>query len=586
MPKRFLWVLTRSMLLLTLLAISACVPADDQAADLLVTNGRVYSLNWGEPSAEGEPAPDAPYDEGWHPDAEAVAVKHGRVIFVGTSAEAQQFRGTRTRVLDVDGATVLPGFVDTHVHIAELGRLQHQVDLLGVETEAEAIERVAERARGVPPGEWIIGWGWDEGEWANRYPTSGALTDAFPENPVVLRSLHGFAVWGNRMALNEAGITAETPDFDGGRILRDSQGVPNGVLLDRAVPMLIDAIPVETPEQTRSYVLAGSQTMAVDGYVAIHEAGAGSDLMRAFTELRDSGELPVRVYAMLRARDEALCREWQQRGPSHDHPMLVARSVKAFYDAALGSRGARLLEDYSDTPGHRGVSGSEYGFDSELVADMMRAGFQVGVHAIGDAGNRETLEFIEGQIAVDPHSEKLRHRIEHAQVVHPEDFSRFADASIVAAMQPPHCVEDMSWAEDRLGPERTKGAYAWRTMRRAGVALAFGSDLSGSDHSIFYGLHSAITRQDKNHTPPGGWYPEQAMTPEEAVRGYTSWAAYAAHLDELTGVLRPGMWADISIIDLDPFVVGESDPGRLLDGRVVATIVDGKIAHQTMTGGS
>ncbi|MCP4897145.1 MAG: amidohydrolase family protein [bacterium] len=569
------------ILLASLVVLGACAPASDDEADLLIVNGRVYTLTWDEPLPDGAIAPNAPHDEnGWHPDAEAVAVTDGIIVFVGTTADAEAYRGRTTQVIDASGATVVPGFVDSHVHIAELGRLEVQVNLLDVHTEEEAIQRTINKVGDVTPGEWIIGWGWDEGEWANRYPTADRLSEAFPDNPVVLRSLHGFAVWGNRMALDAAGISADTEEISGGRILRNADGSPSGVLLNRATPLLIGAIPAETPEQTKAYVLAGLTKMAKDGYVAIHEAGAGTNIMAAFEALEAEGKLPTRVNAMLRSRDEALCRRWLEKGPSSDNPMLAVRTVKAFYDGALGSRGARLIEDYSDRPEHRGVSGSTYGFDEVLVGEMMQAGFQVGIHAIGDAGNRETLDFIESQIVIDSATRELRHRIEHAQVVHPDDFIRFKNDRIIAAMQPPHCVEDMPWAEDRLGPERVKGAYAWRTLRTLEVPLAFGSDLTGSDHNVFYGLHSAITRQNKDHQPPGGWYPEQSMTAEEALRGYTSWNAFAAHWEHLTGKLQPGMWADISVVDIDSLVVGETEPGRLLDGKVLATVVAGKVVFQ------
>jgi predicted amidohydrolase YtcJ len=260
--------------------------------------------------------------------------------------------------------------------------------------------------------------------------------------------------------------------------------------------------------------------------------------------------------------------------------MLITRSVKAYYDGALGSRGARLLEDYSDRPGHRGVAGGDYGFDMELVAELMRSGFQVGIHAIGDAGNRETLDFLSSVIASDPETRPLRHRIEHAQVVHPDDFERFSELNVIASMEPAHCVEDKTWAEDRLGPHRARGAYAWRTLRRAGARLAFNSDLIGSDHDIFYGLHSAITRRDKHLQPPEGWYPEQAMTPEEAVRGYTIWGAYAAGLDNEMGTLEVGKWADITVMDIDPLVVGDNMPEKLFEGNIVATIVGGAIVYE------
>ncbi len=211
---------------------------------------------------------------------------------------------------------------------------------------------------------------------------------------------------------------------------------------------------------------------------------------------------------------------------------------------------------------------------------MMRGGFQVGIHAIGDAGNRETLDFLAGVVAEAPDSRRQRHRIEHAQVIHPDDFQRLATLDVIASMEPPHAVEDKTWAEERLGPERVRGAYAWRTLRRAGARLTFNSDLSGSDHRIFYGLHAAITRRDKQRQPPGGWYPEQNMTPEEAVRGYTVWSAYAAHWDAETGILAAGRWADLTVMDVDPLKLGETDPGALLDGKIVATIVAGEVVHR------
>jgi predicted amidohydrolase YtcJ len=321
--------------------------------------------------------------------------------------------------------------------------------------------------------------------------------------------------------------------------------------------------------------------MARDGYVAVHEAGVDRPLMKAFQALERDGRLPVRVYAMLSARDADLSREWQARGPDRANDRrLVTRSVKAYYDGALGSRGARLLEDYADRPGHRGVSGDQYGFDQKRVAELMKAGFQVGIHAIGDAGNRETLDFIASVLKERPEARGLRHRIEHAQVVHPQDFARFRELGVIASMEPPHCAEDKAWAEDRLGPARVKGAYAWRTLRKAGARLALNSDLIGSDHDIFYGLHAAITRRDKKLEPAGGWYPGERLTPEEAVRGYTVWNAYAAFWEKDTGVLAPGRWADVTVMDVDPFVLGETDPGRLLRGKIVATVVAGKVAHE------
>jgi hypothetical protein len=324
--------------------------------------------------------------------------------------------------------------------------------------------------------------------------------------------------------------------------------------------------------------------MARHGYTSIHEAGSDRRYQEAFERLEEEGRLPLRVYSMLATRDPDLCQEWLEKGPDTDaESMLRTRSVKAFYDAALGSRGARMIEDYSDMPGHRGVSGADYGFDQELVARMMAAGFQAEIHAIGDAGNRETLDFFQQVFTEHPEARGQRHKIVHAQVVNPDDFRRFAELGLAASMQPPHAVEDMDWAQDRVGPERIMGAYAWRTMRRNGVRLLFNSDLPGSDWDIFYGLHSAITRKDPELQPPGGWYPEQAMTPEEAIRGYTTWGAWAEFLDSVTGTLREGMRADLTVMSLDPFVVGSEDPDALLGGEIVATVVGGWVVFRAGT---
>jgi len=419
----------------------ACLPSggEREAADLLLLNARVYTFMWDDPATDGTPAPNAPFgNEGWHPDAEAVAIIDGRIAFVGSDDDAEAYRAPHTWVRDLHGATVLPGLVDSHTHVAGLGRNLGEVSLVGIETEQQAIARLTELRSGVEPDEWIVGYGWDEGAWANRYPTMNRLSRAFPHNPVVLRSLHGFATWGNRMAFALAGI---------------------------------------------------------------------------------------------------------------------------------------------DRPGHKGVSGGEYGFDQEIVAEMIGAGFQVGIHAIGDAGNRESLDFLERVFAEHPDAIDGRHRIEHAQVVHPDDFKRFGDLRLIASMEPPHAVEDKAWAEARIGSERMNGAYAWRTMRRHNVPLIFNSDLTGSDHSIFYGLHAAITRRDKRLEPVGGWHPEQAVTPEEAIRAYTAWAAYAAFVEAEAGALEVGRWADITVMDVGPLRLGISEPDRLLDGSILLTIVAGEVVY-------
>jgi predicted amidohydrolase YtcJ len=383
------------------------------------------------------------------------------------------------------------------------------------------------------------------------------------------------------MALDEAGITSESAVPVGGEMRLGDDGEPSGLFLNQAVRMLSSAVPEPSRETLAKQVLLGLNQMAADGYTAVHDAGLDSRQMSVLEELEADGRLPIRVYAMLSLRDEELVRKWIEKGPDSDNDsMLVTRTVKAYYDGALGSRGARLLYDYEDKPGHRGVSGDDYGFNEVLNAEAMKAGFQIAIHAIGDAGNREALNILESVFRDEPSTAANRHRIEHAQVISPEDIPRLGRLGIIASMEPPHAMEDKAWAEQRLGSERIIGAYAWRSLRESGAPLTFNSDNPGSDHNIFYGLHSAITRQDKDGQPEGGWYPAQRVTVEEAVRAYTTWSAYASFREAETGVIEPGRWADLTVMDVDPFVVADQRPGHILNGQIVMTIVDGEIVYE------
>ena len=551
-------------------------------ASLILTNTRVYTLNWDEPGLDGTVMPNAPHDEsGWHPDAEAIVIKGSDILFVGSSHDAMEFRGGSSRVIDLAGATVLPGLVDSHTHTFGLGALLDQVNLVGVATEEEAVALIVERAKSVPKGEWIVGRGWDEGAWANAYPDKALLTAAVPDHPVFMDSLHSFGGWGNQAALDAAGITAKTEVPVGGEMRLGSDGQPSGLFLNQGVEMLRDAVPEPSRESLANQLLLGLNQMAADGYTAVHDAGLDTKAMSILEELEAADKLPIRVYAMLSLRDEDLIREWIEKGPDSDtDSMLVTRTVKAYYDGALGSRGARLLYDYADQPGHRGISGDGYGFNQALNARAMKAGFQIAIHAIGDAGNREAIDILENVFKEDPSTAGNRHRIEHAQVISPEDIPRLGPLGIIASMEPPHAMEDKTWAEQRLGSERILGAYAWRSLREAGASLTFNSDNPGSDHNIFYGLHSAITRQDKNQQPEGGWYAEQKMTTDEAVRGYTQWSAYASFREDKTGIIAAGRWADLTIMDADPFVLADESPGDILSGRILMTIVNGKIVYE------
>ena len=372
-------------------AISAC---SRPSADLLLVNGRVYTMAWGDPGPNGEPAADAPPGgDGWRPDATAIAIRGGTIEWLGSDEDAHARRGERTVVRDLQGATVLPGLIDSHVHLAELGASLERVNLVGVATEAEVIDRVAARAAQTPAGEWIVGWGWDEGAWANRYPDLRRLSERVPNHPVVLRGLHSFAMWGNRLALERAGITAATAAPAGGEIRKDAAGHPTGLLTNQAGDLLMRAVPAPTPAQLDARVTQALETLARAGYVGVHEAGADTALLDSLTRLDAAGRLPVRVIVYLAGRDTALIDAWRPKGPwTSPSGALAVRGVKAFYDGAMGSRGAYFFEDYSDRSGHRGRGGADYGFDAERMSAMMRAGFQLMIHAIGDRANREALD--------------------------------------------------------------------------------------------------------------------------------------------------------------------------------------------------
>lgn len=571
--------LVNVLLAMTFVMAGAVNANDSSSADLILTNAKVYTLSWPEPDGSGHPHSDAPYQKGqWRPDASTVVIRNQRIIAVGSERLVEQWRGKLTDVRDLNGATVIPGLVDSHVHIAELGEILSRINLMDVTTPQEAIGRIKQTKPAMQAGHWIIGQGWDEGAWADNYPSRQLLDKHFPDNPVVLKSLHGFAVWTNSKALEVIGIDRSTAEPSGGKILKDNTGKPTGIFLNRATPLILEAIPEPSEQEWENWILKGLQQMSKDGFVAIHQAGATERHIRAFQSLQAKGQLPIRVYAMLSAREPALADHWMKQGPLVDNDgWLDVRSVKAYYDGALGSRGARLLSDYSDKPGHQGVSGSGYGFDYERVTQLMHAGFQVGIHAIGDAGNREVLNFIEKVYKSNPNAASLRHRIEHAQVIHPNDFERFKQLELVASMEPPHAVEDKDWAETRIGTDRIKGAYAWRRLRQLGVPITFNSDLPGSDHRIGYGLHAAVNRQDKQFNPAEGWYRDQALTIEESIRSYTQVAAYAAFREDESGDISAGKWADLTVLNNDPFTQQASE---LIKNQPRMTIVAGKIVYE------
>ena len=557
--------------------------AATEVADTILHNANVYSFSWDDPNGDGVPAPNAPYTDGtWSPDAQAVVIKDGNILFVGSNEEALAYSGDTTEVVDLKGAYVMPGFHDAHMHAEELGEVLGGVNLAGTNNEEEAIERIVAyaEANNVQPGEWILGRGWDEGEWADHLPNERRLSELFPDNPVFMNGATGFGVWGNKKAMELSGFDRNTPDPEKGNWLRYPDGELQGVGLDGVVGVWRSKIPPLSHEQHKRNMIYGLQRLANDGFTMVHQAGTYSGTMKAMEEMAGEDAMPIRVYSMVNRSDFPLIDEWEKRGPTiFPGNKLFVTSVKSGLDGTIGVRSARLIEEYSDMPGHTGVDG-DYSAHLAIMDRMIRAGFQINIHAIGDLANRESLEFYARHIKENPELQKLRHRIEHASIIHPDDYQMFVDYDVVASAQPPFVAEDPIWGINRIGPERAKDMYAWRKMRRLGIVLAFGSDYAAYEYNLFYGVYSAIMRRNKQGIPEGGFMMSETLTSEETIRGYTNWAAYAAHVENETGTIEAGKWADLTIVDLDMLNIGQDNPTKLLDGNVLMTVVGGDIVHR------
>jgi predicted amidohydrolase YtcJ len=562
---------TFAMFLQTALFASISVSAQttsspSSSADLLLTNAHVVTMNEKQPSAQ------------------AIAIRGDRIVWVGNSDEAKNLFAT-ARTMDLHGATVLPGLIDAHGHLINLGESLVRLNLKDIPTEKEIIERVKQRAASAAPGEWIVGWGWDEGKWASNYPTNQALSAATPNNPVFLVGLHTFAAWANRRALEVAGINKDTKDPENGKIVRDEKtGEPTGILLNHAQELISKHIPPMTLAQAKHAMQLAARECVRNGLTSVHEAKVTPLMVQAFHELAREGRMPLRVYAMLDGTDKNLVDEWLKRGPEIDpRHQLTIRSFKLFADGALGSRGAALLEPYTDAPQTKGLMTTPEADVYSLTLRALKAGFQVCTHAIGDAANRSVLDAYERAMR-DLHDARplflWRLRIEHAQVLAPEDIPRFAKLGVIASMQPTHATSDMPWAEKRVGPERIKGAYAWRSVKDSGAHLPLSSDFPGETMDPFYGIYAAITRQDPQGNPPGGWHAEQRLTLEEALRGYTIEAAYAEFEEKDKGEIEKGKLADFAVMAQD---ITKIPPPEILSIRVLKTIVGGKVVYDAAT---
>ncbi len=522
-----------------------------QPADMVVTGARIYTV------------------DSRNPIASALAVKNGRIVYAGD--DASRYLRPGVRHIEAHGATILPGFIDSHVHMESLGDELETFDFRNVRSIAEISEMVRKAAAGRKPGEWIRGRSWDQTNWGGQFPTADDLTRAAPNHPVYLTRVDGHAAWVNRKALELAGITADTPDPPGGRILRKPSGEPTGILIDQAERLVASKIPPATPEETRRRIARAAKECARLGLTTVHDAGVSAQELAAYRELIARHELPVRVYAMIGGQG-ALWREYLKKGPEIGERLTV-RSIKLMMDGALGSRGAALLEAYSDDPANTGLTMLTREQVERVAREAAARGFQVNTHCIGDRANRMVLQ---AYGAVLGGRNDRRFRIEHAQVVAPEDFDLFEKYSVVPSMQATHATSDMRWAEKRLGPRRVKGAYAWRRFLSLGLQVPNGSDFPVEEPNPLLGFYAAITRQDRLGNPPEGWFPDQRMTREEALKSWTLSGAWAAFEENGKGSLAPGKLADFVMLSDDIMRV---PPGEILRTRVTMTVLGGEVVH-------
>jgi predicted amidohydrolase YtcJ len=545
-----------------LLAFAALGAVQSAQADTVIDNANGYTLN-----TRGDLVQFASmaFDD------------KGRIVAVGTAAEVAG-KAPQARHVDMHGRTVLPGLIDAHGHVFSLGAVLTQLDLSGTTSLQDALKDVKDYARANPKQAWLRGRGWNQENWKlGRFPTAAELDSVAADRPVWLARVDGHAGWANSRALALAGITRSTPDPVGGKIMRDANGVATGVLVDAAKELVEKVVPQQTEAEARHVLDEALRQVASVGLTGVHDAGITVGDDKLYRDYADHGKLTARIYAMIGGTG-ADFDQLSRNGPlkSYGDDMYALRAVKLYADGALGSRGAALLAPYSDEPHSHGLLFYSKAQIDAMMAKAMKKGYQVNVHAIGDAGNREILDTFQKEVGAT-RTAGLRHRIEHAQVVAPADLPRFKSIGIIPSMQPTHATSDKNMAEQRIGHERMKGAYAWRTFLQQGSRIACGSDFPVESPNPFFGIHAAVTREDHDGQPIAGWYPEQAMSLKEAFRCFTLDAAYAGNAEKTLGSLEPGKWADFIVTDRDLFKMPAYD---IYKTAVLETWVAGRQVFQ------
>jgi predicted amidohydrolase YtcJ len=511
--------------------------------------------------------------------AEAVVIQDEKIIFVGANEEAKKYIGSKTKVIELCGGLVLPGLIDSHGHLTGYGKSLEHIDLVGTKSYLEVLDLVKEKVKSVESGEWIRGHGWDQNDWEiKEFPQHQALSNLTPNNPVVLSRIDGHAILVNQKTMEIAEINKSTSDPVGGKIIKDSNGLLSGIFIDNAEKLITDYFPKYSTEKIRSIITNAANRCAELGLTGVGDAGIPISRIDDFKFLIDNNKMPIRINAMLTDTVVSdMCGFLQKyKIDSYGNDFLRVKSVKLYADGALGSRGAALLEPYSDDPENIGLIVTDNSHMLEVCKAALESDFQVCTHAIGDKAIRTMLDVYKEALQENPKADH-RFRIEHSQIVSLSDVPRYADLGVIPAMQPTHAVSDMPWTEDRIGAERVKGAYAFRNFLDEGLTIPCGSDFPVETNNPLIGIYHAVTRQDANGNPEGGWLPEQKMTIEEAIKGYTIWAAYAAFQENILGSIEVGKLADFTILDKNILTI---EPAEILNTRPIYTIVGGQIQYQ------
>jgi predicted amidohydrolase YtcJ len=551
-----------SVLVLAVLAVVVYFISRPRTVSALLYNGVVYTMN-----AQA-------------PQVQALAIDRGQIVAIGSSKELlAAFRSNET--VDLGGRAVYPGFIDSHAHLENIGAALMNLDLTGTTSLEEIRTLVGKEAARKGPGAWVRGRGWDQNKWASKaFPTHNDLDDVTGGVPVYLVRVDGHAVWLNRKAMSLVGVDRNTPDTGGGAIIRDKSGDPTGIFVDNAIEIVTRGVPPPTADERREAILRGVHECIRYGLTEVHDMGVDLEGIHIYKKLLDAGQFPFRVYVAVGGTGDAWA-SYLKSGPEiglYDGRLTV-RALKLYADGALGSRGAALIEPYTDDPTNRGLTVTTAAELKSAAVAAFDRGFQVCIHAIGDRANAIVLGVYE-DVFKSKHTDgsNVRFRIEHAQVLDTADIKRFHRDNVIPVMQATHCTSDMPWAEDRLGPSRILGAYAWRSLLNCGSIVPGGSDAPVESPNPLWGFYAAITRQDRSGHPPGGWRPEQRMTREEALKSYTVWAAYAGFQENVKGALEQGKWADLVVLSDD---VMKIDPAKILDVTVDLTVIGGVVVYSS-----